>query len=48
MFTPARYIIYTGNSGDNQDYSKMTESLNYYNLSNFESQKGHYLDSRKI
>ena len=42
MFTPARYIIYSGEhkKGSEGDLSKMTESMNYFNLSAFSSSKG--------
>jgi hypothetical protein len=46
MFTPARYIIYQSlNKTQGEDVSKITESLNYYNLSNFESKPFHRRDS---
>eukprot|EP00347_Sterkiella_histriomuscorum_P017387 403349579 len=49
MFTPARYIVYQGNqynNGNQDDVSKMTESLNFYNLSYFESNKGNIRSMR--
>jgi len=46
MFTPARYIIFQGSAkGAGDDVSKITDSMNYYNLSNFESKPFHRRDS---
>ena len=42
MFTPARFIVFSGfnsNLTDNDNTSKRTESMNFYNLSGFESSK---------
>jgi hypothetical protein len=41
MFTPARFIVFSGihmKMTDNES-SKRTESMNFYNLSGFESSK---------
>jgi len=40
MFTPARYLIYSEHMGgvpNDQDTTKMQESMNYFNLSHLSS-----------